>query len=177
VKVVTALFGYIGKASAGRAVTPEEGDTKVLVPGVLQPSLEIPYPIFSLFNTPLPAGQLPVNSFIYAEELLFNVGTGVGLFVIGPGLWDIETSLIQREAGAVSDPTSTYRLELVDTLTAATVVIHRISNIQGRTQTYQSRWRQLVTVDSAYQFTRTTIAGLGTGTNFGHLKIICTRLF
>jgi len=176
-RVVSSLFGYLGKASAGRSVTPEDGDTKFLVPGIVQPSLEIPFPIFYLYTVPLPAGQLPVNSFIYAEELLYNVGTGVGLFTMGPGLWDIECSLVQRIAGAVSDPTSTMRVELVDTLTGSTVVLHRITNGQTQAQTYQSRWRQLITVDSAYQFTRTTLAGLGTGLNVGHLKIICTRLF
>jgi hypothetical protein len=175
-RVLTPLLGYLGKSGA-KANTPEEGDTKILVPGLLQPGLEIPFPIFSLYNAPLPAGNIPVNSFMFSEEVLFNVNSGVVLFPLGPGVWDFDITVDLRGAGAVQDATSTYRIELLDTTTAISVVLARLANDSTKTQNISQRWRQMITSDQGYSVTRTSVVGAGTGTNFAHCIFKATRLF
>lgn len=176
-RTLSPLFGYLGK-SGGGANTPEEGDTKLTVPGMLLPTLRVPFPHFSFFSAPLAGGSPPVvNSFIYAEELLFNVGESPVICTVGEGLWDFQVSLNIREAGAVSDATSTFRLQYFDVLAGQTVVLARITNKQGVDQNYSVDWRQLITSDNLYNFNRVSIAGLGTGLNLAHLRILGTRYF
>jgi hypothetical protein len=175
-RVLTPLLGYLGKSGA-KANTPEEGDTKILVPGIMQPSLELPFPVFALYNAPLPAGNTPVNSFMFSEEVLFNVNSGVVLFPLGPGVWDFEAIIDLRGAGAVQDATSTYRIELLDTATGVSVVLGRLANDSTKPQNIRSKWRQMITADQAYTITRTSVVGAGTGTNFAHTCFKATRLF
>jgi hypothetical protein len=175
-RCLTPLLGYLGKSGA-KANTPEEGDTKVLVPGLIQPTIELPFPIFALYNTPLPGGNTPVNSFMFSEEVLFNVNSGVVLFPLGPGVWDFDLLVDLRGAGAVQDNTSTYRIELLDTLLAISVVLARLANDSTKAQNISMKWRQMITTEQAYTITRTTIVGAGTGTNFAHCCFKATRLF
>jgi hypothetical protein len=175
-KSVTPLFGYLGKAGS-KMNTPEEGDTKLSVPGILQPVIQLPYPVFALYNAPLPGGNTPINSFIYSEEVLFNVNSGVVLFPLSPGVWDFDLQMDLRGAGAVQDNTSTYRIELLDTLTAVSVVLGRLANDSTKGQNLSESWRQMITADQAYTITRTSVVGAGTGTNFAHLCFKATRLF
>jgi hypothetical protein len=175
-KTVTPLFGYLGKAGS-KMNTPEEGDTKLSVPGILQPVIQLPYPVFALYNAPLPGGITPINSFMYSEEVLFNVNSGVVLFPLGPGVWDFDLQMDLRGAGAVQDNTSTYRIELLDTLTAVSIVLGRLANDSTKGQNISESWRQMITADQAYTITRTSVVGAGTGTNFAHLCFKATRLF
>ena len=175
-KSVTALFGYLGK-SGSKTNTPEEGDTRVTIPGIINPVLEIPFPVFALYNAPLPGGNVPVNSFIYGEELLFNVNSSPTLFPLGPGLWDISVLCDLRAAGGVQDLTSTYRVELLDTTTGISVVLARLANDGTKPQNIFQSWRQLVTADQTYTVIRTSLVGLGTGPNLAHLVVKCIRLF
>jgi hypothetical protein len=175
-KVVTGLFGYLGK-SGSRTNTPEPGDTKIVLPGSIQLVLETPFPIFGLYNAPLPAGNTPVNSFMFFEEILFNLNSGVVMFPLGPGLWDFEFSIYLRPAGAVQDITSTYSIGLLDTQTAVQVVLARLVNDGTKPQSFTHRWRQLITSDQAYSINRSAVIGAGTGTNFGNFVAKCTRLF
>jgi hypothetical protein len=175
-RVLTPLLGYLGKAGA-KANTPEEGDTKILVPGILQPVLEIPFPVFALYSAALPAGNTPVNSFMFSEEVLFNVNSGIVLFPLGPGVWDFDCTVDLRGAGAVQDATSTYRIELLDTTTAVSVVLARLANDSTKGQSITQKWRQTITSEQAFSVTRTSVVGAGTGTNFAHTIFKATRLF
>lgn len=176
-KSLSPLLGYLGRAGT-KVNTPEDGDTKISVPGVMYPCISLVHPTFQLIDTPLPGGASTViNSFMYSEEVLFNVNTSPVLLQLGPGLWEIETSLHMRESGAVSDVTSTMRLTFFDQSTGATVVLHRITNKQAVDQSYQSRFRVLVMAEQPLSFNRITVAGAGTGLNNGCLKIIGSRLF
>lgn len=175
-KALTPLFGYLGK-SGPKVNTPETGDTKLTIPGVINPALEFTYPIFALYNTALPAGNTPVNSFMLYDEILFNVNSGVVLFPLGPGLWDFEFSLVLRPFGATQDGTCSYRIELLDTTTGVSINLMRIVNDGTKPQYYKHRWRQLIMSEQAYTVTRTTLIGAGTGTNFAHFVAKCTRLF
>jgi hypothetical protein len=176
VRSVTPLFGYLGK-SGSKTNTPDEGDTKLTIPGILQPVMEVPYPVLALYNAPLPGGNTPVNSFMLYDEILFNVNSGVVLFPLGPGLWDFDFLLTLRPFGAVQDGTCSYRIELLDTLTAVSINLGRLVNDGTRPQQYRHHWRQLITSEQAYTVTRTTLIGAGTGTNFAHFIAKCTRLF
>jgi len=176
-KNVTPLFGYLGKSGGGSS-TPEEGDTRVSIPGVLMPTIRIPFPHFSFMIAPVAGGTPPiVNSFMYAEETLFNAAASPVLFTVGEGLWDFKVYLNIRESGAVSDATSSYRLAFFDQLVGSTVVLARITNKQGVDQAYEVSWTQLITSDNLYTFNSVSVAGLGTGLNFAHLRIIGTRYF
>jgi hypothetical protein len=176
VRAVTDLLGYLGK-SGGKANTPEDQDTKPTIPGLLLPVLSIPYPIFALYNAPLPGGNTPVNSFMLYDEILFNVNSGVVLCPLGPGLWDFELHIALRPFGAVNDGTCSYRIELLDTLTGISINFGRLVNDATRPQYYKHAWRQLITTEQAYTLTRTSLVGAGTGTNFAHTIFKATRLF
>lgn len=175
-KSVTPLFGFLGK-SGTKLNTPEIGDTKVTVPGVLQPILQIPYPYFKLFTAALGAGEVPVESWIFQAEQLFNVSLGTNFVSLGPGLWNLTIKHRIREAGAVSDPTSTDACQLIDTTTGTTIVLTKISNKQGVGQDQLISIPILVVAEQTYSLNRTTVAGLGTGVNFGDLLVIATRYF
>lgn len=173
---LTPLMGYLGK-SGPKINTPESGDTKILVPGLIQPSLEVPFPCFAFYNAPLPGGNTPVNSFMLYDEILFNVNSSPVLFTIGPGVWDFEVHVALRPFGATQDPTCTYRIEWLDTLAAVSINLGRLINDGTKPQYYSHRWRQLIMADQAYAMNRISLVGAGTGTNFAHSIFKCTRLF
>jgi hypothetical protein len=177
-KVLTPIFGFFGKAGS-RVNTPEEGDTKLTMPGVLNPTLDLVYPTFQLFNVPLPGGSagIPIYSWIYSEEFSFAGAASPVIAVVGPGLWEFLCSIILEEVGAVSDPTSSARLDMFDQVTGQTVTLLRVRNKQGLDQSEQMRFKLLATGDQTYTFTRISVAGLGTGANLAKITIIATRLF
>jgi hypothetical protein len=176
-KVLSPLFGYFGK-SGSKTNTPEEGDTRLTVPGLLQPTIEMVFPCFQLFSAPLPGGaNTPVNSWIYSEEFTYNTLQTPIIANLGPGLWDLSCSIIVRESGAVSDATSTARLDFFDILNGQTVTLLRVSNKQGLDQSELLRFKILVTGDSLYSFNKVTQAGAGTGANVCKITIVAQRLF
>ncbi len=177
-KVVSPLFGFLGKANAGHSATPEEGDTKVIVPGIVQPTLEIPFPVFSFVDAPLPAGgNVPVNSIIFSQKVVFNAALGEVLFIFGPGLWRNNILMYLEEAGAVSDATSTCSLTILDSLTAKTIELMRVTNKQGLDQSKNLSFDLLVTSDQQYNVARQRVAGLGTGLNLCCIVWSASRLF
>jgi hypothetical protein len=175
-KAVSTLLGFLGR-SGGKANTPEEGDTKISVPGLFLPVCEIPFPYLSLISAPRPGGVIEINSFIYAQEQTFAANLSEVICVLGPGVWDIECHLRLRQAGAVSDPTSNIRLDFFDQSTAQTVTLLRITNAQGIQQDQSCKLRVMATADTTFSFTKASVVGAGTGTNIYHFNLIGTRLF
>jgi len=172
----TPLLGYLAKAS--RQSTPADGDTRVTIPGTFLPIIEVPFPFFSFFNAPLPGGSdLPVNSWFYQQEYLFNVTVGLGIARLGPGLWRIQVWHDKIRLGAISDLTSTTRLDMIDVSTALTVTLTKISNDVAVPESYSREFEILVPTDQSYQFSRISAVGAGTGTCLSNLKLLATRLF
>ena len=176
-KSTSTLLGHLGKAGVSQS-TPEEGDTRITVPGILMPIIEIPLPIFTFISAGLPAGSNEVNnSFVYNQSGLFNLNFGNLIWVWGAGVWDMEVDHWLEEQGAVSDATSTHRLSLVDTLTGTTTALSRITNKQGLTQNHKRRFKLLVEADTALSFVSTGVVGLGTGLNLYNITVSGTRLY
>jgi len=176
VKSVSPLFGYLGKAGS-KLSTPDEGDTKLDVPGRINLTLTPPFPCFQLFSTSLPGGaNRPVNSFIYAEEAAINAAVNTVVCELGPGVWRIQYQVVARPLGAGNDSTSTLRLDFVDILTAATVTLGRVSNALVN-QIIEGDFVITVTADNVYSFARISVVGAGTGTSIGTIRIIASRLF
>jgi hypothetical protein len=172
----TPLLGHLAK-SGTKTNTPQEGDTRMIVPGVISPTLEIPYPFFSFFGAPQPT-ITPVNSWMISFQGTFAVTTGVGIINLGPGVWDIIARTNLEEQGAISDPTSNDALVFfANDGTGTTVTLTRITNKQGLSQNQEVRWRQMVTADQTYSFNHNSVAGLGTGLNLFRHLIIAIRLF
>jgi hypothetical protein len=113
---------------------------------------------------------------MFGGEFLMNAVISPVICEIGPGVWDLNFSLNLREAGAVSDPTSTGRLDLVDTSTASTITLLQISNKQVG-QSFTKEFRMTVTADNVYSLSFIAVAGLGTGLNLARLTLIASRLF
>lgn len=177
-KSLSNLMGYIGK-SGGRTNTPEDTDTCLSIPGVLNLVLEVPYPNFSIFSAPLPGGQnTPVNSWIYGQEFLAGqAGASPVIAILGPGIWDIDWKLILVERGIVSDDTCNCTLSFFDTLTGTTAILGHI-NAKFNAQNNQSgHFRALVTAESTYSFARATTGGLVTSTSLFYVYLQATRLF
>jgi hypothetical protein len=172
----TPLLAHLAK-SGTKVNIPEIGDTKIQVPGVISPVMEVPYPFFSFYSAP--QGLLaPVNSWIYSEQILFNVTALTDLIVLGPGLWDISIQDDLQEAGAVSDATSFHSITYFATDgTGSTIALVGLTNKQGVSQHREAQFKQLVTSDQSFQFRRSTVVGLGTGLNIARTLIIAVRLF
>jgi hypothetical protein len=172
----TTLLGHLAK-SGTKLNIPQGGDSKVTIPGIIQPTIRIVHPFFSFYSTS--QGSLaPVNSWIYSETGTFAATTLVDLMVLGPGLWEITLHMDKQQAGAGSDPTSTHAMIFfaLDG-TGSSVTLGIISNSQGEIQQRDLKWTQLVTADQTYQFRRSNTFGSGTGTNRFNDIIIATRFF
>jgi len=172
-RILTPLFGYLGKSNT--ASTPEEGDTKILVPGAIQPVLRIPFPFFTLTNSAFPGGVEPINSWIYQQEFLYNVSVGVGIAALAPGLWCIQVWHDKVRAGAINDLTSHNRVDLLDTNTGTFVTLTKILNDVAVPESYSREFWMLIPTDQAFSINRTSVAGAGTGTCLSNVKVVCTR--
>lgn len=176
-KTLSPLLGFLGRSGA-KTSRIEEGDTQLAIPGTLLPIVEIPFPCFTIFDAPLPGGfNRPVNSWMYSQEFLFNIAASPVIAELGPGLWRVQVWHDLIEAGAVSDATSTNRLDLIDNLTSKFITLTKITNKQNLDQNLTRDFWILVTADSIFSFSRTSAAGLGTGLNLSNLRILCTRYF
>lgn len=175
VKLTSPLFGYLAKSGTKNS-TPQEGDTKLELPGRINSILEIPFPTFQLFTSPLPGGNIPVNSWIYSQEQAFNVVVNAVIAIIGPGVWDLDVLLTLRQVGAISDPTSNIQIFLVDQSSGNTALLCRITN-QQVPQLQTAKFRLLSTSDQQFQLAILSAIGLGTALNIAHSRIIATRLF
>ena len=179
-KILSPLFGFLGKATSARSNTPEEGDTKLEMPGVISNILEAPFPIFQVYSLPLPIPSAVglVTSFIYSEQAQFNANTTVDTCSLGPGVWKITFSISLEEQGAVSDPTSIHRVLLYPTDgVGASVDLGRVTNKQGLDQSVSYSWIQTVMTEAIWVFRRMNTAGLGTGLNRFNDVIIAQRMF
>jgi len=170
------MFGHLAK-SGPKMNTPQEGDTRLTIPGLLQPTIEIPLPFFSFYST-VQSQLAPINSWMYSQNQLFNLTSLVDIMALGPGLWDLRLFMDLEEQGAVSDATSTCDV-LFFALdgTGATVSLARVTNKQGLNQSQDIIWRQLVTADQTYVFRLSRVIGAGTGLNLARIRIIAVRLF
>jgi hypothetical protein len=181
VRVVTSLLGYLHRAMKGASGT-DPADTKVEVPGSFIPTLSLPFPFFTFTATPLGGGVgVPVNSWMFQRSQTFAANGTQFIAIIGPGLWRLDYDVHIEERGAVSDPTSTYALNLIEQEgSGVTLTLARISNKQGVHQSYQGSLSLLVspsTQNPGFQIAETTVIGLGTGVNLAHTRITATRLF
>jgi len=176
-KSTSLLLGYLGK-SGTKTNTPELGDTKITIPGLFQPSLEITFPFFSFYSAA--QGQLtPINSWAYSEEVGMNAGALlVDLMVLGPGLWDIRIRLAVIPAGATDDTTCSMSIDYfaIDG-TGSTVRLCKVVCTDVIPQIQEMQFRQLVTADQLYQFRAVRVLGAGTGTNLAYRTILASRLF
>ena len=127
-KVVSPILAYLGRAAGSRISTPEEGDTAMLVPGMMLPTLQLPFPVFTVSTQAFAAGDGPVNSFLFGRESVFNVNTSNTLFVIKPGLWRFQVQLKKMRQGAINDLTSNCRIALGDSVTGTVITICKIFN-------------------------------------------------
>jgi len=180
VKVLSPLFGFLGKASAARSNTSEEGDTKLTMPGVINNVLAAPFPIYKVSNVPNANAltEPQVSSFFWSEQAQFNANNTVDLFSLGPGVWDLYVSMVLEEQGAVSDAASIHRLIVYpNDGVGAGVDLGRLTNKQGLRQSVILRWTQTITTEASWVFRRTNIAGGGLGINRFNDIIICSKLF
>lgn len=176
-KTQSTLLGHLAKSGKGQS-TPEDGDSQIIVPGMTWLTLECPFPLYALLNTPQPGGDGPyTGSFTYGESAQFNANSGVIMFTIGAGLWDITLSHRIEEQGAVSDPTSKHIISILDSLTGRSTNISTITNKQGIEQNNAFRFRLLIPADTNHGFVRTASAGGGLGINRFNLFFTCVRLF
>lgn len=177
VKTQSTLLGHLAKSGKGQS-TPQDGDSQIIVPGMTLLTLECPFPLYALLNTPQPGGEFPYSgSFTYGESAQFNANNGVVMFAIGPGLWDITFLHRIEEQGAVSDPASKHIISIIDSLTGRSTNISTITNKQGIEQNNSLRLRILIPADTNHGFVRTASAGGGLGVNRFNVFFACVRLF
>jgi len=180
VKVLSPLFGFLGKATAARSNTSEEGDTKLTMPGVISNVLSAPFPIYKVSNVPnVNALTEPqISSFFWSEQAQFNANTTVDLFSLGPGVWSIMVDMALEEQGAVSDATSIHRLVLYpNDGILQSIDLGRLTNKQGLNQSHQINWVHTITTEASWVFRRINSAGAGLGINRYNDIIICSKLF
>lgn len=179
VRVLSPLLGYLGKATAARANTPEAEDTRPQLPGRLNLCMTPPFPYFSIINAPVAGGTPPfVNSVMYAEFSTFAAGASPVLFQLGPGVWEIMVNHWSEEQGAVSDATSTQILTMFDASgPGLSAILSKITNKQGVPQFFNYNFKITVIAESLWSFNRINVAGLGTGLNVGHLVILAQRIY
>lgn len=179
-KVLSPIFGYLGKATSARSNTPEEGDTKLTMPGVINHVLTAPYPIYKVASVinPNALTEPSSSSYFYSEAAQFNANNSANIFSIGPGVWDVVVDMSLEEQGAVSDPASIHRLQMypIDGI-GQSIDLGRLTNKQGLFQTHHLEFRMTVTVEALWVFSRINSAGGGLGVNRFNDIIICTRIF
>jgi hypothetical protein len=172
----TTLLAHLAK-SGFKLNTPDLADTKLSVPSILSPTLELVFPFFSFYST-VQTTLAPVNSWWYSQAQSFNAGSTVDIIVLGPGVWDVMLKMDLEEQGAVSDATSTCDVTyFANDGTGVTINLGRLTNKQGLDQSQMLKWRQLVTSDQTYQFRLVRVAGLGTALNIARIQIRASRLF
>jgi hypothetical protein len=110
---------------------------------------------------------------------VFNAGGTTALVLLGTGLWRIRLQSRLEEAGAVSDATSSSEVfYFANDASGTTVFLTKVTNKQGLDQNQIVDWDQLITSEQAsFTFSRTNVAGLGTGLNSARHLILATRLF
>ena len=176
-KVVSSLLAYLGRAAGSRISTPEEGDTAIVVPGIMLPTLQLPFPVFTVSSLSFNPGDGPVNSFIFGRESVFNNNTSNVLFSIKPGLWRFQVQLKKMRQGAINDLTSNCRIALADSVSGSIITLCKIFNDVATPEDENKDFMMLVTVDSNLNFNFLSNVGLGTGTCLAQQTIMATRYF
>jgi len=178
VKIQSLLLAFLHRAAKG-APSAEGADTQPEVPGTLLPILRVPFPFFTFAATPLAALVVPNASWMFQRSQTFTVGGTAFLGIVGPGLWRLNYDVHIEERGAVSDPTGTYALNIIEQEgSGITLTLARISNKQGVNQSYQGSMDLLVSPSKdspGFQISETIVAGLGTGANLAHTRLTLTR--
>jgi hypothetical protein len=175
-KISTLLLANLGKALKGGA-QQELGDTRVDMPGRIQPTLEL-VDLFQFFNSvPQVLPDQYKKSFIHTDQRLFNVTGTTFLFQISPGFWDIEYAHWVVPEGAVNDTTSNVRLQatLVENVNP-TVDVTRLNNTGLIYQFVTGRFRAMLANDQALSFFINSAVGAGTGTNRSLIRVSGNRL-
>jgi hypothetical protein len=174
--VQSPLLGFLGKAGYSQS-KPEEGDTKLVVPGVISLGLEAPLPSPAHFSTSQ-AGVEPVYGWQLSISELFNTANTVELIRLTRGVWDIDGHLYVQPAGAVDDITATLAINFFpnDAL-GQTVMLARVANIKTVQQFVPFKFRITVLADNTYSFNRVKTAGAGTGLNLANYRISATKFF
>jgi len=163
------ILGDLAKAAQGNA-EPEDGDSKIRVPGLGLVTLNVPRPavkhVTAISATP------EVDSFKFSEEAQYNVTGTQPLAAIGAGLWEVNWTLSQRISGAISDLTSTLALLFaINDGTGANVILAKIHNGQTIAQSFKGSMILTVPSPISYEFRRERVGGAGTGLNFGLITI------
>jgi hypothetical protein len=167
----------LGK-SGSRVNTPEDGDSRLTIPGILSPIVEIPFP-FGTFFSVFQAAVVANKSFIIDIAVTFQAGANTTIISVGPGLWEFTLKQWLEEAGAVSDATSNCSVQYFpNSGVGATVTLTRVTNKQGIEQNHLLNWKQLITAeDVSYSFLQGRVNGLGTGLNVSRTVLVANRLF
>lgn len=174
--VQTPLLGFLGLAGKSQA-TPQDGDTKLVVPGLVSLGFEPQFPAPNHFSA-AQSGLAPIYGWILSISETIAAANTVELIQLGPGLWDVSLNLYIQPAGAVEDVTATLAINYAENeQTGATVLLARVANTKAVPQNITWRQRTLVTAKGTFSFFRTKTAGAGTGTNLANYVITASRLF
>lgn len=174
-KANTLLLAHLAKSTEGNA-QQEDGDTRVQVPGMFLPVLNLPLPIYWVYGGTVTDPMK--NSFVYSSQIALGASNTVILFTLGPGLWKLRIQAHIAPAGGVTDLTSSaiLRIVLVDGANP-TINISRLANSQNAQPQLQIEMDFLVSAEQQIQFLLDTVAGLGTATNVHCVLVTASRFF
>jgi hypothetical protein len=179
VRVNSNLFGFLGKSTKGNAQV-EPGDSKLLVPGILQPVITTPLPPIGGFNSStIPAAGIR-DTFYVNDERGMTVNGIITLAQLLPGLWRCSWWHWIRAVGAVNDLTSRGELQLAQGPTGQTGTLSRLANTGAFFQSLSGAFDVIVegTADGTgtLLFLHQVFQGAGTGTNLSSVSVHAHKL-
>jgi hypothetical protein len=173
------LFGALAKALKGASST-EPGDSKLLIPGIIQPIAAVPFPLIGGFDTTVTTLAAVRDSIAVNEARQMSVTNLFTPLILQAGLWEIIWQHFVRAQNAVDDLTSFGLIQLACGPVGSTMTLSRVANTRTP---YQSLFGRFVTLvegqaDGTGQLTllHRTIGGLGTGTSLSEVTIIANKL-
>jgi hypothetical protein len=178
-RVNSNLLGAVAKALKG-ASQIESGDSKLLVPGILQPTIALPFPFIGGFDTTVTTLGIVRDSIMLNEARQMSVTNLFTALQLGAGVWEIIWQHFVRPQGGVDDLTSFGLIQVAAGPVGSTMTLSRVANSRTPFQSLFGRF--VTTIEGAADGTgvlsifHRTIGGLGTGTSLSEITLIANKL-
>jgi len=169
------ILAHLAKSLKGQG-TQQDGDTKLLVPNVLQPVAAVPLPFFVVYSL-AQSSDTQITSFQLSDSRVFAANGNTVLCIIGPGLWRINWHHHKRLTGIGNDNTSLCQLllTLVDGVNPSSI-LSEITNDSAPGAFHQGSFDITISSEQKIQFNALTTIGAGTGTANSRIVIQAFKL-